>query len=375
MASLRRIFGFTLAVLVTLIVGAAPAYAQTVAGLQFEYSEEVSEALQNQLTESLQQYFDESTRYAWVPTERARENLDPVVRDCFTEDCLRRAGRTLASDVGLRVKFEVESQIYEWTVDFFSLYTGENLATERGTCELCGRSEVLEQFGASIRGPLAVLDLDEQRSPPLDTGLDPEAEGKIEVRITVIPQDTRIFLDDTPVGEGTVEIPLDPGTYELRFSHDTHHGLRETIIVSESSPPLLFLRVHLSRGAGAPAPAAPRSGGMVDRLEPNRKILGWTAIGVGVMVTATSFFVSSLHGQPNCSGGTFAQCPEVYNTAALGTSLTILGSASLATGGLLLAWHWLAGSSSSTGPADLSALTVSPSVTDEFTGLSLRRRF
>lgn len=372
MDNLRRGFQFAMLTLLLTLVSAGPAFAYTVAGLKVEFSDQVQSPLLEQLEEALAQVFADSTRHDWIPANQARGRLTPIVRDCFTEDCLQRAGSTLGAEVGLRVEFGVESQIYEWTVQFYDLTRGRALTQEQGTCEFCGRTEVLEQFQASIRGPLALLSLDESRPGPVETHIDVIEEGVAEIRISVVPDDTRIFIDDEPVGVGNVTIRLEEGSYEIRFSHDTHHGLRETLVITESSAPLMIFRVHLRRGQGRHRAVVTRGDGLMDNIEDRRNTYGLAAVGGGVILTVAGYFITRLHGQPTCGNVPVSQCPDLYNTAFMGTTITVIGALSIASGGVLLSWPWLAGTQGDPQPM---ALEVAPAVNRHFTGFSLRGRF
>lgn len=353
------------------------ASAATVAGLQAQFSDEVEPGLERELMGTLEEIFRQSRRFDWIGFEPTRESISSESRDCFTEECLKSAGESLDAPLGLRLRFDVETEIFQWTITFYDLTEGQPILTEVGTCELCGRAEVLQQFRASIQAPLATLRPAERvGQEPLRADQRGIPEGHTRLRISVVPEDTRIFVDERPVGEGSGEIDLAEGTYEVRFSHDTHRGLRETIIISQTSPEVIFMRIHLSRPSGfQETTLMTRGDGFVDHIEPNRNVIGATMLGAGAAVVVTGHIVGGLHGRSTCPGDTpINRCEELYNTAGISTGLTVLGATSMAAGAVLLVWPLLAGTfrEDSEGPEGIS---IRPSLGLDYAGLSITRQF
>lgn len=356
----------------SLFPGLPDARAQTIAGLKVEIEGELSDSLKQELRDTFDQVLSDSPRFHWLGFRQTRQALPLAVLDCFTADCLVQAGDHLGAQIGLFIDFEEDTGIYEWTLSFYDLLEGAPLHEERGLCELCGRQEVVDQFTSSLELSLANIPRQGYESAgPLDTRLNQPADGKVEVRVAVVPEDTRIFIDDEPAGVGNAEIRLEPGTYELRLSHDTHHGLRETLIISEASPPLVILRAHLSGSRAEQRTVLTRGDGLIDHIEPNRKIIAISALGAGGVMTIAGYIIAGLHGQPACPQTTaFTDCPDLYRTAGLGTTIAILGGISMVSGGVLLAWPLLAGSQKEK-PYSGSSLQVGVGPT----GFSLSGRF
>lgn len=357
-----------LAVTTTAIAGAE---AYTVAGLGVDFADHLDDRLEDEIDAELGTFFEESYRYDWLAPDVVADRLGGAP-DCFDQDCLVDYGERLNARVGLVIVVEEQNQIYDWELTYYDLASGQSLATEAATCELCGRSEVVSQFRTSLQSSLTLLDLDDQAEEPIEPTVD-DHDAATEVRISVVPDDTRIFLDEEPVGVGDISLELDEGTYEVRFSHDTHHGLRETIIVTEDSAPLFVMRVHLRQGAGTQRTIITRGNGLVDQIEDQRVIIGASALGVGAGLTILSFILSGIHGQPACDASVpVYRCPEVYDTNGWATTTTILGTLSMAGGAALIAWPWLAGEADA--PAE-AGLNLSPTVGQGFGGLNINGRF
>lgn len=372
MSFLRTASLIVIAIAATTLLGLATASAHTVAGLQVEFADHLDERLQDEIEEELARFFNDSYRYDWIaPAEVAR--LLGGAPDCFDTECLAEYGLSLEARVGLRIIVDEEAQFYDLELHFYDLDDGKALATEEASCELCGRAEVINQFRTSLQTTLALLNIDDRPTLPIGSVVELD-EGITELRISVIPSDTRIFLDEEPVGVGEASIPLDEGTYEVRFSHDTHHGLRETLIVSEDSAPLFIMRVHLRHGSeGMQRTVVTRGDGLVDQIEDHRVTIGATALGVGAGLTIASFILAGLHGQPACSADVpVHRCPDVYRTSGLAMTTTIIGTLSIAGGAALIAWPWLAGSTRE--PTE-AGVDVAPTVGSGFGGLSIQGRF
>lgn len=354
------------------------AHAQVVAGLKTDYGPTVDAPLREALNEGILDAFDQNSLYSYIRADRVRSQLNPVVRDCFTADCLIRAGAATGAQAGLRLIVREEGQIYDWSLEIFELQEGTALVEDRGVCELCGRAEVVNQVRTAIIANLATLDVSDRGAPPraeaLDTGASQAATpGQKRLRISVVPADTRILLNNEEVGQGEVTLEVKPGQQELRFASETHRDLRETIIVSESSPELIMLRVHLS---GAPAPqrmVVTRGDGFVDHIEDKRLAYGWAGVGAGALFTVAGILLISQDGDPTCEEGTaYSRCPTLYNTAPMGVTFTVLGTTAMAAGAVLLTWPLLAGEAEE---ADPVSLNVGPALGRGFAGLRLGGRF
>lgn len=321
--------------LFALLFFAAPLSAQTVTGLQIDFDtldDDAVEALQGELADA----FRRSRYYDWLPPQQGVDTLDDDLYGCFDADCLIDIGIELNARLGLHIEFEVESHIYDWYIDLYDLGTGQLMATELGACDFCGRAELLEHFRASISLLLATIDIDDDGSRPIDTRLADGDQSGTELRIETVPDDTRIFLDDEPVGQGSVAVLLGIGVYEVRFSHDDFPGSTEVLHITEDSAPLVMLRVNLRESAGQVAPEV-----VSLRSEPPfgraTTPLGISSTFLGLSLTSASIYFAQRHGQPACADDIPARhCPEVYNTAGLSSGMAIVGTTALVSGLYLL---------------------------------------
>ena len=108
------------------------AFAAKLAGLQVDIGSGVDALVRGDIDDAIGETLADVKTWEWVSPSRARGALDPVVRDCFTVDCLTKAGASLDAEAGLRVRFSGESQIYDWTLEVFDLRDGALLESTQG---------------------------------------------------------------------------------------------------------------------------------------------------------------------------------------------------------------------------------------------------
>jgi hypothetical protein len=392
-----RVASVTLAVVGGLWAQAA--VAQTVAGLEFDIAGDVDARLRAEIEEATREAFRAHPQYTYVPADVARGKLNSVVRGCFTSDCLVEAGRILDARLGLGVRLGGESQIYDWQLELFDLATGETLGFKPGTCELCGRAEVVRNYTTAMRALL-----DETTVPtlaPVQPEPAPQAEtpqearpaevaelvdevprggrvvegtaGATRLRISVVPAEAEVYLNDELVGTGDLTLWISPGRHDVRFVRQGYRGLRETLVIGEVSPQTIMLRTHLSQTAGPAQGGVPlREPGLVDQLDEHRNVVGWSAIGAGAVFLAGGIFLNAIHGSSACSEGSFSQCPEIYNTAGAGVLMTLTGTALLTSGAGLLLWDIIAGPSMSASSGTSSGRGVGARAAGGRQGRSMR---
>ena len=351
------------------------ASAEVIAGLDIDIGELAQTPLGSDLLATIDDAFEQSD-YRWLSPDQGYHQLPASLADCRDEECLLDIGDELDAVAAVDIQLSVQSQIYEWTLQLWDLETGQPITTQESTCEFCGDSEVESQFRESIASALLNVDTrDHHYHDPADTTVDDDLPAHSQIRISVIPEDTKIFVDDDPIGQGDATLDLDTGEYELRFSHPDHHGLRETLIITDDSSPVFVFRVHLAEAVGEERHVITRGDGWVDHIESRRPTIGWSAVGAGGALTLTSALLARRHGQPTCPDDVAVQrCPDVHNTASLATFTGIVGVASLTAGIGLLLWPRLAGQDQEPEPVS-RGIDVAPSVSSGFSGVSLTGRF
>jgi hypothetical protein len=371
---------------VAIILPAAPASAEDVAGLSFETGELDSE-LAEALEETAVKAADSVGKWTLIGFETARAKMSPVTRDCFTEDCLTKAGTAIGAPAGLSIELSGEAQIYEWTVNVWDLRSGKKLNSAEGDCQLCGRAEVERTFEASVRKALSGADLPSVKPATSRKAAPdkPDDGGSVALRVSVVPEDAEIYVNDQLAGTGEVDRGVGPGTHEVRFKKDGYRSLKETVIVNEDTDGPVVLRVHLS-SADPQAVRVPSGEGSVDRLGPSRSTYGWLATGTGAAFLGTGIVLTAMDGNTTCADDVpEPECPEVYATGAAGLTFGILGSALLTGGVTLLTWDHLAGApvddpvsdedepAPETEPA--ASMSIGPSVGADGAGLLLQGKF
>jgi hypothetical protein len=324
------------------------AFAEQMAGLQFETGQ-IDAELAKELRNETSQAFGKVDRWGLIGFKSARAKMNPVTRDCFTADCLTKAGTAIGATTGLSVDMSGEAEIYNWTITIWDLRSGEKLASEQGSCELCGDTEVKRTFRSSMVGVLSGTSSDgqpnEQTGEP--SGQQPSAQppgpGQISLRVSTVPSDAKIYIDDQLAGEGDVTRSIGAGTHAVRFQREGYRGLTETVAVGEDTDGPILLRVHLSR-TDPEAVAVATGSGAIDRIGETRTTYGWVATGAGAALLGTSIYLTAIDGQTTCEDSVpTAQCEQVYATGGAGLTMGILGTALVTSGVTLLSWDFLAG--------------------------------
>jgi hypothetical protein len=394
MKSVKRAGCVILAVLAVGLFVAAPAsaFADTMAGLKFDAGDSMDPRVSSEVRSAVADAYDEVDNWSFQGFKETRGSVDPVVRDCFTKDCLRKVLEATNAPVGLSVTITGEAQIYKWTITFWNLESGDKIKSKDGSCELCGRAEVTRTFRESLKAALigTAVPKGAQAATGTDTGgADERARAdtggnKIALRISVVPKDAKITVDGDQVGAGDVTEAVGPGEYTVGFKLEGYRGLRETVVVDETTDGPVLLRVHLSR---TDPEAVEVSGpmGPVDRMgSEKRNLYGAISVGAGAVMLGTGIFLTALDGEPACEPDVPAnECPEIYATGGAGLTLGVLGTAAVTTGVTLLIWESLAGKSDEAndgaspdgGEDEGPEVRFGPSLTPGGGGVLLRGRF
>lgn len=349
-AHLLVIFAVSLASM----AASSQAYAEEMAGLKFETGS-LDADLANDLRTEITKAFGQVDRWSFIGFDTARAKMAPITRDCFTADCLTKAGQATGAPAGLSVEISGEAEIYDWTIETWDLRSGEKLKTEKGACELCGHTEVKRTFLASIKAALVATGLpggaQARTEPPAGQGTGQDAgqdkalpsPGDVPLEISAVPSDTKIYINDQLAGEGQVSRMVGPGTHKVRFRREGYGGLIETVVVNEQTEGPVILRAHLSQ-TDLEAVEIPTGVGPIDRLGSQRDTYGWLATGTGAALLGTGIYLAAIDGETACDDGVpDSECPDVYATGGAGMTMGVIGTALLTGGVTLLAWESLAG--------------------------------
>ncbi len=366
------------------VLGVGEASAEDMAGLKFD-TDSIDSELEGQLQSAMTSAFDSVDRWSLIDFSSARGKMAPLTRDCFTQDCLTKAGKTLGASAGMSVELSGEAEIYEWTISVWDLRSGKKLTSQEGNCELCGRAEVQRTFESSVKSILAATALPERRRArrtekpaQADQTDEADADNGVALRISVVPSDAEIHINDQRAGQGEVDRTVGPGSHEVRFRKEGYRGLNETVVIDENSDAPVVLRVHLSK-TDPEAVRVPVGQGPVDRLGAKRTTYGLIGAGSGVALLATGIVLTSMDGEAACSDGRpITECEEIYATGGAGMTLGIVGTALLTGGVTLLSWELLGGEYDDTAAGSVeepATMSISPSVTSDSGGLLLRGQF
>jgi len=363
--------------------------AETMVGLQVNIEPGVDALVASDSRSAITAAFQASAKWSYLEESATRNRLNPVVRDCFTKDCLIKAGEQTGSKAGIRVHLSGEAQIYDWTIETFDLRSGEQMAIRKGACELCGRNEVARTFRATIDGLLQESALktprtttvrtpttEPQATTPLVTSSDTGVKI-VTIEITTEPPSALIVFRDAEVGRGRALIQVGPGDHAFTITADGYRTVKEMVVV-EGDATNTTLRVHLAKKEGAPQAVMVKSEGPVDQMGQSRVVFGVIGTVFGLGLIGTGMFLGAIDGEPNCKTGAFTDCPEVYDTGTAAFLTTFTGTALLTAGAVLLAWEVLAGESNSHVPTPSpkpTGVKVAPAFSSDSAGVSVFGRF
>ncbi|GEM_PF-4795371 len=301
-------------------------------------------------------------------------------KHCFTIDCLIQAGQSSGDNAGIRIRFSGEAQIYDWSIEIYDLKKGRLLGSQKGACELCGKSEVLRTFNRSLtqvlgkakprRAQNTTPDKKEKKEkkvtkrtekekplakekqlPDLAEKLGNEKSNTVDsskkdsptqtlLSVEVVPASSRILLNGKEIGRGSIELRLLSGHYTLEFKKEGYAGLKENLNI-EGGQKALQMKIHLSKSDPDPV-VMKMDRGLIGNLE-QRPLWGWIGIGSGGVLLVSGIILSRIDGTQTCATGSFQQCPEIYNTGTEAMITTTAGVALLTAGTGLLLWDFLAG--------------------------------
>lgn len=321
------------------------------------------------------------TPLRFVDFETVRESIEPVTKDCFSQDCLQNIATKMDAPLGLRVEMTGENEIYVWTIETWDLKAGKRIDSTKTTCELCGESEVTQSFSASLEKML-------NNGPPQNgAGAQAIGEGQVVLQVSVVPSGAEILLDGEVAGKGDVTVGVEPGEHDVHIRMDGYRDIKEHILVNDQTTGPILFRYHLTN-TDAEVVQVPPTVGPIDRLGENgRLIVGLAGVGVGTLALGTGIYLTAIDGDPSCSDGVpVTACPDVYATGGGGLVLGALGGALMAGGVTLLSWEVLAGSPSdadtavpdspaSDAPAEGASVSVGPAVGSDGGGFVLSGSF
>lgn len=218
------------ALIVAAVLLALPAtgLAGTMAGLKFDAGDSMDPRVSSEVQAAVTDAFEEVDKWTFMGFKKTRKRLDPVIQDCFSSECLKKAYQATDASVGLSVEITGEAQIYNWTLTFWNLRTGEKIKSKTDTCELCGRAEVKRTFRESLKAALIGTAVpSEPQADPGTTGdsggkQEPDSRtdatgGNVALRISVTPKDAKISMGGEEIGAGDVTEGVGPGEHTIGF--------------------------------------------------------------------------------------------------------------------------------------------------------------
>ena len=318
-----------------LLMVAAPASAQqTVLILETTFEGDISEAVAERFRDTLHQIIASNTTRDVLSEAESREALgvdsDRLMRCGSISACLVEAGQVSGAHAAVVAAVGESGEIYAFTVDVYSLETGEAIFFTDSDCALCTVDEALAVLGTL--GENAASALPAAAEAPVTASAE-----LVTLFIRAAPDHARVTLDGQPIGAGIVQAEVGPGDHVITVSAYGYDTVEETVTVAPGDEDKV-VNVRLVESA---ATTTVRQGGLLDGVD--TVLWGGVSTGVGVASLIAGIALLVIDGNTTCSEGSDSECEDVYDTKAGGAVLSIFGAAALTAGVTLLLWDSLAG--------------------------------
>ena len=288
----------------------------------------VSSAVQDRFREALHEGLNTSPHFTVLTEGASRQRLgdeaDRLMSCGDNASCLSEAAATSGARLGIVSTVEEAGEIYTCTVNVYELTSGESVHTADAECVLCTVEEALGTF--EDMGEAAAQDF-------------PGAvAATTTLFITAEPAAAEIWLNGDSVGQGATEVTVEAGIHELRVVLNGYQTVETEIPVAVGDDDKeITVRLREDEGSGTAA------GGGGSLSGSDTTVLGSVFVGTGLVAAVTGIVLIAIDGNTTCSEGALEDCPEVFETSAGGTALTVVGSAALTAGIFFLLWESLAG--------------------------------
>ena len=255
--------------------------------------------------------------------ERGEYETVRLQGDCEDTDCWRTAASEADAFMLVAPRVTEANGDHQIVIDALRVADAELVSTVEDTCDLCGKSELLE-MGEDLGGRM-------RRS------LDRMAGKPGVLALASAPQGATVFVDGEEVGVTPLDHTLDPGTHELRLEHPGHEPLTRTVDVVGGTREVASFRL-------APKPTAPPTPPEGPGRDRARPLVGAGAglLALGAIGLAIGGALVAIHGSPilnDCSDDNIdpdGDCRFLRNTRGGGIGLLVAGGVSLIAGAVLL---------------------------------------
>jgi hypothetical protein len=332
--------GIAIAAALVLLVPPSTSRAQEqILILEITFEGNISDAVQDQMRESLHRGLNASSAHDVLSEGDSRESLGSSARrlmECGSNtECLIEAGEASGAGGGVVASVSEVGEIYMFTLDVYDLSTGEGVYFNDSDCALCTVAEAVEE--------LESLATESSGNLPGGGG-GRSTPSAVVVTVHTDPPEALIYLDGEEIGMGEAHLSLGSGSYGLTVEAVGFESYTGRIEIEAGDDDMSF---DIELAEAGVASSGPRGGGSLDDLDTTA--WGSILLGGGLIAVITGGVLLGLNGDTTCNEGETSACPDVFNTGAGGTALTIGGTAALTTGIIFLMWDSLAGESGARG--------------------------
>ncbi|MBM4320729.1 MAG: PEGA domain-containing protein [Deltaproteobacteria bacterium] len=336
-----------------------PGAGLVVAALGLELGEGIAPAagveLMHKIEEGLRQGLGSVSLLEQRSVRQLLQERAPELAGCREAACLTQVARQLQAWTLVLAKCQAELGTYTSILSVLDGANGATLLQKSSICEICTLDEALatlQQTASELGAELA------QKAAATQPAPEPA-----RTRVTVIshPPGARLYLNRQEVGITPVELQLLPGEHlfavrragflpserllsvrgtpiSLEFRLKPETGAVAPPPMAASSPPLppaaaqpqpqplpqVQARPQQPLATSSP-PATPAEGQVVLGY----RTLAYMGLGLGLAGTGVGAVLLGLDGEPTCDGP-LKECPSLWDTEALGITMTALGGGLLA---------------------------------------------
>jgi hypothetical protein len=248
-----------------------------------------------------------SESYEVVPSSAAAGG---DVRPCRTPMCRHALAERLEATHVVELHVKAAERDYDVELRVYGPEGGEPFATASGSCNICGLAE-LEQLVAS-------------KSDALRQRLTSRELTPAYVQVSSVPSGSKVRIDGLEVGLTPYSGEVRPGPHTIEVVREGYFGETKKVTAARG----VRERFHTSL---SPVPR-----------HSARRIVGWSALGVGLASLAGGATMLALDGREvgrrcgDAQRDADGDCKYVHKTLGGGIALTVAGATLTATGVTLL---------------------------------------
>lgn len=334
----------------------APALAADPPGLvapRLRTGDNITEAIARGYDERLRKTLKGKANVIAPDATEAAVKKAGIEAGCVTDACGAKLATAADTRFVLNARITNNDEIYEVSLSLYDHALTRRVEAKQ-VCELCAADEVGKSIDAAVAELAPALAVAAPAKPAEPVAAE---DGKVPVEVITDPEGAEVAVGGKPAGQSPIVLRLELGTHELTFSKPEHAKVTRSIQVLGSP---IKLNVKLEKVTLAAAPPPDATGSPTEVMAPVEPVSGFpytaTALGMligGVALGGVGTWLVFLDGEVTCDDGRGrTECPNVYDTKAVGVAGLGVGAALIGAGATILILDPGSNSGASVGPTD-----------------------